>query len=42
MVAGSFAGKRVMDLLPERVFVSLIDVTLLAAGVMFLGHWGKV
>jgi uncharacterized protein len=42
MVAGSFAGKRVVDLLPERVFVSLIDVTLLAAGVMFLGHWGKV
>jgi uncharacterized membrane protein YfcA len=42
MVAGSFAGKRVVDKLPERVFVSLIDVTLLAVGVMFLGHWGKV
>jgi uncharacterized protein len=42
MVAGSFAGKRVVDRLPERVFVSIIDVTLLAAGVMFLAHWGKV
>ena len=42
MVAGSFAGKRVLDKLPERVFVSLIDLTLLAAGVMFLGHWGNV
>jgi uncharacterized membrane protein YfcA len=41
MVAGSFAGKRVVDRLPERVFVLLIDLTLLAAGVMFLGGWGK-
>jgi len=36
MVAGSFAGKRVVDRLPERVFVLIIDVTLLAAGMMFL------
>lgn len=36
MVAGSFAGKRVVDRLPERVFVQIIDVTLVAAGVLFL------
>jgi uncharacterized membrane protein YfcA len=42
MVAGSFLGKRVVDRLPERVFVRVIDVTLLAAGVMFLARWGKV
>ena len=42
MVAGSFAGKRVVDRLPEKVFVRLIDVTLIAAGVMFLTRWGKV
>lgn len=41
MVAGSFAGKRVVDRLPERVFVLLIDLTLLAAGVIFLAGWGK-
>ena len=38
MVAGSFAGKRVVDRLPERVFVLIIDITLLAAGVMFLAR----
>jgi uncharacterized membrane protein YfcA len=38
MIAGSFAGKRVVDRLPERVFVLIIDVTLLAAGVLFLGR----
>lgn len=42
MIAGSFAGKRVVDRLPERVFVLIIDATLVAAGVMFLGAWGKV
>jgi uncharacterized membrane protein YfcA len=42
MVAGSFAGKRVVDRLPERAFVLIIDITLLAAGVMFLAGWGKV
>ena len=41
MVAGSFAGKRVVDRLPERAFVLIIDLTLFAAGVMFLGGWGK-
>jgi uncharacterized protein len=39
MVAGSFAGKRVVDRLPERAFVLIIDFTLLAAGVMFLTGW---
>ena len=42
MIAGSFAGKRVVDRLPERVFVLIIDATLVAAGIMFLGAWGKV
>lgn len=41
MVAGSFAGKRVVDRLPERVFVRIIDLALLAAGTMFLIGWGK-
>jgi uncharacterized membrane protein YfcA len=41
MVAGSFAGKRVVDRLPERAFVLLIDATLLAAGGMFITGWGK-
>jgi len=42
MVAGSFAGKRAVDRIPERVFVLVIDATLLAAGTMFLTGWGKV
>ncbi len=42
MVAGSFAGKKVVDRLPERVFVAIIDLTLLAAGVMFLVGWHKI
>jgi len=42
MVAGSFAGKRVVDRIPERVFVLIIDATLLAAGAMFLRGIGKV
>ncbi len=41
MVAGSFGGKRVVDRLPERVFVRLIDLTLLAAGTMFMAGWSK-
>lgn len=42
MVAGSFAGKRVVDRLPERVFVTIIDGTLLAAGLLFLAGWSKL
>lgn len=38
MVAGSFVGKRVLDRLPERVFVLLIEVVLIAAGVWFLAR----
>jgi uncharacterized protein len=41
MVAGSFAGKRIVDRLPERVFVLIIDLTLLAAGLMFLAARSK-
>lgn len=36
MVGGSFAGKRIVDRLPERVFILLIELTLLAAGVLFI------
>ena len=36
MVFGSFAGKRVLDRLPERIFVLMIEFVLLASGVMFL------
>ena len=42
MVAGSFAGKRVVDRLPERVFVRIIDLTLLAAGVLFLAGFSHL
>ena len=41
MVAGSYGGKRVVDRLPERVFVLIIDLTLMAAGVMFVSGWGS-
>jgi len=36
MIAGSWLGKRILDRLPERVFVALIEVTLAVAGVWFL------
>jgi uncharacterized membrane protein YfcA len=36
MVSGSWAGKRIVDRLPERVFVAIIELTLVAAGVLFL------
>lgn len=36
MVLGSFAGKRIVDRLPERVFVLIIEGTLLAAGLLFV------
>ena len=41
MVAGSFAGKRIVDRLPERGFVLIIDLTLVAAGFLFIGGWIK-
>lgn len=36
MVAGSATGKRIVDRLPERAFVILIEVTLVVAGTLFL------
>jgi uncharacterized membrane protein YfcA len=36
MVLGSFLGKRILDRLPERVFVALIEVVLVCAGLGFL------
>ncbi len=36
MIAGSAAGKRIVDRLPERVFVTLIEGVLVVAGVAFL------
>ena len=36
MVAGSYVGKRIVDRLPERVFVIIIEAVLVAAGLMFL------
>jgi hypothetical protein len=36
MIAGSYAGKRVVDRLPERVFVVVIEGTMTAAGLLFL------
>lgn len=36
MVAGSWTGKRIVDRLPEHLFVLLIEVTMTAAGLLFL------
>jgi hypothetical protein len=36
MVSGSFLGKKIVDALPQRVFVTVIDATLAAAGTLFL------
>ncbi len=36
MVAGSAVGKRIVDRLPERVFVALIEAVLVLAGLGFL------
>ncbi len=36
MVAGSYAGKRIVDRLPERVFVVIIEAVLILAGLLFL------
>ena len=36
MVAGSFTGKRIVDRLPERVFVGVIEGVLVVAGLIFL------
>ncbi|MBI4888920.1 MAG: sulfite exporter TauE/SafE family protein [Acidobacteria bacterium] len=36
MVVGSWTGKRIVDRLPERVFVLLIEATMTAAGLLFV------
>jgi uncharacterized membrane protein YfcA len=36
MVLGSFLGKRIVDQLRERVFVTIIEVVLVVAGLLFL------
>jgi len=36
MVAGSWVGHRVVDRLPERAFVGIIEMTMAAAGLLFL------
>ena len=36
MILGSFIGKRIVERLPERVFIVMIEATLIAAGVLFL------
>src|SRR5919109_5534062 len=36
MIFGSLIGKKILDRLPERIFIFLIDVTLLIAGLRFL------
>ncbi|MGE5109746.1 MAG: TSUP family transporter, partial [Acidobacteriaceae bacterium] len=36
MILGSWLGKKVVDRLPEKVFVWIIEATLLIAGIGFL------
>jgi uncharacterized membrane protein YfcA len=36
MIAGSWIGKRIVDRLPERIFVALIEVVLVVTGLAFL------
>jgi len=36
MILGSYVGKKVVDRLPEHAFVVIIEVTLVAAGLLFL------
>ena len=36
IILGSFVGKKILDRLPERIFVLLIEATLIIAGVGFL------
>lgn len=36
MILGSWIGKRIVDRIPERVFVLLIEATMTAAGLLFL------
>ena len=36
MIAGSYVGKRILDRLPEKVFVAIIEVVLVGAGLWFV------
>lgn len=36
MIAGSYLGKRILDRLPERVFIWVIEAVLIGAGLWFL------
>ena len=36
MIVGSYAGKRIVDRLPERVFVAMIELVLVGAGLWFV------
>ncbi len=36
MIAGSWAGKRIVDRLSERVFVMIVEAVLIIAGMLFL------
>ena len=36
MIAGSWIGKRIVDRLPERIFVAIVEVVLVVAGLVFL------
>jgi uncharacterized protein len=36
MILGSYAGKRIVDRVPERAFVVIIELTMVAAGLLFL------
>ena len=43
MIGGSYTGKRILDRLPERTFVLLIEGVLVVAGLTFLiGGWPPV
>jgi uncharacterized membrane protein YfcA len=36
MILGSFLGKKIVDRIPERVFVVIIEVVLVVAGLLFI------
>jgi uncharacterized membrane protein YfcA len=36
MIAGSYLGKRIIDRIPKRVFVAIVEVVLAVFGVLFL------
>lgn len=36
MIAGSWLGHHIVDRMPERVFVAIIELTMLVAGLLFL------